>query len=248
MHHTCAYRNAAVTTAVETDIAALTDDYLTIQNGHFILQDSRPLLYAWAGSASISYARIITPKFRQVTTPYIRPVNNALAPVDITPVADYRKSPLIVNGLEELQVNLLQASGGNAEVDIILGIDYGQQPVVNGEIYTLRGTGTTTQTADAWSNVTITWQDTLPAGRYAIVGLEAWAATCIAARLNLESSGPRPGCVGGATAAIRQNEMFRRGGLGVWGYFIQTRMPIVQVLSTSADTAQEVYLDIIRMP
>lgn len=247
MHHTLAYLNTAVADATETDIAALSDGVVVIQNGHFLFQEDHALLYAFAGCASLQRARIITPKFRQITTPFIRPINSGLQPQDVTPVADFRNYPLVVRGLEELQLNAIQNSGGAASFRAVLGIDWGRIPTPAGEIYTLRGTGATAATAAAWSQTVVTWQDTLPTGKYAIMGLQVISTTCVAGRLILENTYPRPGCIGAATALTRSNKMFERGELGVWGYFTTTRMPLVEILCSAADATQEIYMDIIRV-
>ncbi len=247
MFHTLAwFENIAQDSAL--DIQPVVDDIFAIQNNHFLPQRDHDLLYAAFLSQDSVTARIITPSLRQITTPYIRPVNGTLLPGDQPNVADYRKNPLRLRGLEELQIEAEQTAVGAADVYIIAGVEYSPlQPMPSGDIYSLRGVGTTTVTADAWSTVDITWQDTLPTGNYVVVGMEAFGTTCEAARLIFEDQVPRPGGLGGATEEDASHEMFRKGGIGVWGRFDANRMPIPQFLCNAADTAQIIYLDIIRI-
>lgn len=247
MHHTCAYRAASAADATDTDLTALADQIMTIQNGHFLPQDDLQLIYAWAGAASMSRARLVTPKTRQITTPFLRPVNTALLPSTITPVADYRKQPFVCRRLEEIQVNGLQASGGAVPIIAVIGLLWQNIAPIVGDTYTLRGTGTATLTANAWSPVPITWQDILPTGRYACVGGNFISAGCVAGRFTFYNQYPRPGAIGTQTESAFPHPMFRMGELGVWGYFDTTTMPLVEFLATTADTAETVYMDLIKI-
>lgn len=247
MFHTLAWRESITQDAV-ADIAPVTDDILAIQNTHFLPQRDHDLLWAAFLAEDAVTARIITPSLRQITTPFIRPAEGTLLPSNQPNVADYRANPLRLRGLEEIQIEAEQTAVGAAVVVIVAGIEYGvMAPMPAGDVYTMRGTGTSTAVAGSWTTVDITWQDTLPAGNFAVVGLESLSTTALAARLIFEDQVPRPGCIGGAGEEVGTHDMFRKGGLGIWGRFQSNRMPLVQVLANAADTAQIVYLDLIRV-
>lgn len=237
-----------ITQDVETDIQPIVDDIFVIQNNHFLPQVDRNLMWAAFLATDGVTARIITPSLRQVTTPFIRPVSTSLLPGNQVNVADYRANPLRLRGLEELQVNAEQTSAGAADVVIMMGLEVTPiSPMPSGDVYTLRGTGTTTVTANAWSTVAITWQDTLPAGNYAVVGLQGNSVTGYAARLIFEDQWPRPGGLLTQAEDAATHQMFMKGGLGIWGRFNSNRMPVVQYYCASADTAQVIYIDLIRV-
>lgn len=247
MHHTIAWRES-IADIVAEDIAPVTDSLMTVQNGHFLPQKNWSLLYAYYGAAGATRARFITPTFRQLSTPWIRPINLAIVPLDEPNVADYSANPLTIRGLEELQLEGYQTTGGAAVVVATAGIASvppGLAP--QGDIISMRGTGTTTVTAGVWSPCTMTWQDTLPNGTYAVVGLEAIGATAIAGRLIFEDQIERPGCVGQGLVSGNGHQMFRMGRLGIWGRFNAYRIPSVEFLCNAADTAQEVYLHFVRV-
>jgi hypothetical protein len=247
VHHTIAWRLSSAD-ATATDLTPVTDAIMVIQNGHFLPQVNYSMLYAYAGAASINRARFISPAFRQLSTPWIRPVNAAIAPTDEVNIADYRLNPLLIRGLEELQLEGTQTSGGAAVIVGVAGITkQGLGPSPQGDIITMRGTGTTTQTAGGWTVCAITWQDTLPTGMYACVGCEFVAATGVAGRLVFEDQVERPGGLAQTLATGNGPLMFRKGGLGIWGRFSGNRMPNVEMLSNAADTAQEIYLDLVRV-
>lgn len=247
VHHTLAYR-ASITDVTATDVTPVTDGLMLQQNGHFVPQYNYKLLYASYQAAGPTRGRIITPSFRQITIPCIRPVQASIVAGDESNVGDYRRNPLTLRALEEVQFEALQTSGGAAVVVSVQA--WSREGIVampQGDIYTMRGTATATLTAGAWTIGAVTWQDTLPSGRYACVGLEYFGTTALAARLIFEEQWQRPGCIGGGAVGNNVHEMFRKGGLGVWGYFDANRMPSVEFLGNAADTAEEVYLDLIKV-
>lgn len=247
MHHTVAYR-VSIADVTATDVTPVPDTLMAIQNGHFMPTVDYNLMYATYQALGATRARIITPSLRQVTTPWIRPTAVAIVQGVEAHVADYRANPLKLRGLEEVQFEALQTSGGAAVVVGLLGMTKTPfMPMPQGDVFTMRGTGTTTLTAGGWTLGTITWQDTLPAGLYACVGLEYFGTTALAARLVFEDQWERPGTVGAGLVSSQSHPMFRNGGLGVWGRFNANRMPTVEFLANAADTAEEVYLSFVRV-
>jgi len=247
MHHTIAWRvSSADATAV--DQTPVQDILMAIQNGHFMPQQDYMIQYCYVGAAAPNRARFITPSARQITTPWIRPINGAIVPGDEPNIADYRHNPFRIRGLEELQLEAMQTSGGAAVIAATAGLSQGMiGPAPAGDVYSMRGTGATTLTAGGWTSTPITWQDTLPTGLYACVGLEYIGTTALAARLIFEEQWARPGCVGSGSVVNSGLEMFRKGGLGIWGRFNANRMPSIECLANAADTAEEIYLDFVRV-
>lgn len=247
MHHTVAYR-ASIADVTATDVTPVPDGLMLIQNGHFVPQYNYGLLYASYQAVGPTRGRLITPAARQVTTPWIRPVQPSIVAGDEGNFADYRSNPFTLRALEEVQFEAFQTSGGAAVVVSVQGwTKSGMGNVPQGDIFTMRGTGTTALGAGAWTLSTITWQDTLPAGKYAAIGLEYFGATAIAARLIFEEQWERPGVIGGGSNANNVSPIFRKGQMGLFGRFDANRMPSVECLANAADAAQEVYLDLVKI-
>lgn len=244
--HTVAWR-LSLADVTATDVTPVADSIMTVQNSHFLPQRDMFMLYASYQALGATRARFISPSLRQVTTPWVRPTSVAIVQGVEAHVADYRANPLRVRGLEELQFEALQTSGGAAVVVGIAGLADGMvTPMPAGDVYPMRGTATTILTAGAWTLATVTWQDTLPAGSYACVGFGYFGTTALAARLIFEEQVWRPGCIGAGLVSSQQHPIFRYGGLGVWGRFNSNRMPNVEFLANAADTTQEVYLYLVR--
>lgn len=245
--HVAAYTELLDNVA-NNDITALADQILAIQNNHFLPQYDYRLLAAWVGSATLLRARIVNPSVRQLTIPFIRPITLAAVPPTDPNIADYRSNPFLIRAMEELAIEATSGVAMTERFTALVWLSRQIEAAPPGDVYTLRGTGATTLVVNAWTDIaTVTWADNLPAGEYAIIGCEVQSAGCIAARLILENQIERPGCLGITALGNRTHDMFRKGGLGKWGTFRQTRMPIVQVLSNSADTTEEIYLDLVKV-
>lgn len=247
MHHTSANFGTVAQTA-EIDLPAITDSFFTIQNGHFLPQRVMSIIYAAAMGTLLTRCRISTPTLNVITSPYIRDVSPALNVGNPQIFANYSQDPLQVNPLEEVVVFQVDSAATSESNAAILGWLIQQSPQPAGNVYTIRGTAVGTLVAGAWTNVgTITWQNQLPTGIYAVVGAVFQSATGIAGRLLLENTPYRPGGLAITSITGRTDMLFRMGGLGTWGTFHNYAMPQVEMLGSAGDTAEEIYLDLVKI-
>lgn len=247
MFHTCAWVRSSDATA-NLDQTPVPDGILVIQNAHFQPQQDMYVLWAKHNGVTQTRARFNSATLRQVSPVFIRPIDAALLPATLTRPANWVRNPLRIRGLEEIIVESTNSAAGPNNVTTSAGLS--TSPIVtipSGDVWSMRGTATTTAGVDTWTLCAMTWADTIPAGDYIAVGLNAAGATMKAARLIFENQYWRPGCVAGASEAVIQDEIFRNGGLGTWGAFTGNRMPNVEVLCNAADTAQTIYLDFIKV-
>jgi len=253
MHHTSIYfANAADAALVE--ITAQADQIIAISNNHLFPPRDLPLLYAYAHGLTLRRARISTPKTRQIAVPLIAGIDQAVLPPDNPYVYDLRRNPYRLNREEEIAVEVFQNVGAAEDEWAVLGFLYEADqsaiqptPAPMGDTTVLRATGTTTQTADAWSDIALTYDQQLPVGTYAVVGAQVFAATGHAFRLILDGQYPRPGGVCQLNQGGRPWEGQVRGGLGTWGTFRTVSLPRLQVYSDAADTAQEMWLQVVKI-
>jgi len=246
MHHTALY-TASVASTAETDLAAAPDGILSIQNGHFLPQRNFQLWYAGAAGGILSRARVVTPSARQITTPFIRPVSVG-ADFGMPQRVDVMEAgPLDLKQGEEIAVFVTNTAVAATRTNAVLGLGIGAKTPVAGQQFTLRGTSTTAATAAAWSLLSVTWQDVLPQGVYAVTGAEFVSATQICGRLIFEGSPWRPGAPGITGVGNAADPLFRYGGLGMWGQFTNYAYPNVEVACVAADASHEVYLDLVKI-
>lgn len=247
MFHLVAFEEAIGTNA-NTDMDAITDDILAIQNSHFFPGEDLDLIFAAACSATANRARIVTPKLRQITPPIIQPPDaNATFGADPN-LAVYRDSPLRLRAGEEIAVEFTSdIAMGTEQAYAILGLSRGLRAAPRGDYYALRGTSTTAAVANTWTTLTTTWADSLPQGTYAVVGMRVTGVSEVAARLIFNDQIWRPGCLGSALVGNKGAGIFRNGGLGEWGRFRNDIMPRVQVLNVTTTAVHDIVLDIVQV-
>ena len=183
---------------------------------------------------------------------------------------DFSNNPIALRLTEEFDIFVTQNSGG-AQTEYVAclftdGLFTAPPPVrrgptINGDggFFTLHGTATTTLTAGAWTNIpasSITFDQALPAGSYALVGARAFSATGLFFRMFPQYTPLwRPGgvAVQAYDALDPPNQRFGMGwsgdvnSWGVWLTFFSNTVPGIEFFATAADTAEEVWLDIIKV-
>lgn len=245
-YHLVAFRSSLVSVAL-TDLAAVQDSIMTIQNGHFVPQEDRLIPWIYAQGLLADEARIINPTIRQFTRPRILPLNLGDGPITEPRVADYRQNPFRVKGLEELAAEIGTTGAGPSNAVVAVALARGPlTPAPSGDIYTLHGSSVTAVVANAWTQLTVTFDDTLPQGTYTCVGAVVQSATAILSRIIFDDQVDRPGSVGMLTLTARPSKLFLKGGLGAWGRFTSNRFPNVEVFAGAADAAHEVFIDFVR--
>lgn len=245
--HLCAYFSATQAAVADTDVPGVSDVFAVLQNNHFLFQQNRYVMWAAHLSATALRSKFNAADLRAVSNPYIVPVGTALLPGSNPNWADYRSAPLKLNALEEIAM-LSTDSGTSHDIYVLFQSHPSPtlDPIPAGQIYTLRGTSTTAAVDAAWTQLTATWQDTLPGGSYICVGFKCQATNLIGARLIFPNQVERPGVLG--QNAITNQDMFRgaKGPQGVLGRFTSTYLPFVEVLDDGTDNSFEFYIDFMR--
>jgi hypothetical protein len=128
---------------------------------------------------------------------------------------------------------------------IVFLADRPPQPIT-GLIRTMKATYASITTTGAWASQTLTLSQSLPAGRYAVVGAHAKGANLQAMRFIPVGYTWRPGFIPVTVLSDKRPPIFRRGGLGIWFEFEFDQIPQIEALCTGATGAGEVYLDLIQ--
>jgi hypothetical protein len=124
-------------------------------------------------------------------------------------------------------------------------------PVVGpppGDIRTVHATAAVTLNAGAYTTVALTLDQSLKAGMYALVGARFFTATGVIFKM-IPTDGPiwQPGGIAVQAYDGLEAEGQRYGGWGEWMRFQQNTLPTVNVFATAADTAQEAWLDLVKI-
>jgi len=257
---TTEWLKASIASGANT-FAQLTSQYNgitpTLNSGFLVPADLNRLMYIAGVGAHLCGLRYQAPSILPFPYPTFYPNNRGTAFESPVRLMDFSANPYILNPSEELDIYATQNSGG-AETDYaFIALTDGAFPMPPpGPFLSVHWTATTTLTAGAFTAVQPVFDQALKAGMYALVGSRCYSATGLFHQM-LPASGPknRPGGTmvqtydGLDPANQRPQNIFSRGlgGWGVWLTFAQNVPPQVNILATSADTAEEGIFDLIYM-
>jgi len=241
-----------------TATTALADDSITkIDSTHYKVPSQNLLLGAYGNGLHLSRYQIKTPSLSNNRVPIevdeIDPTDDKVIST-VPPFMDWSDSPPRLIAGEALEVdNLTDATSDAVAFGVWLGD--GQISYVNGTYLPgVRATSSTTLVAYTWTNCTLTFDNQLPAGAYAVVGMKATSATGLLARLAFPELGPRPGVIAGTqpTQAYPdfRNGRFRSGARGQfvsWGSFVSDSPPSADFMAVTTDSAEVVELDLVKI-
>lgn len=195
---------------------------------------------------SFTRAQIQSPTLRMTANLDVEPLVAALVAGSPPECLYHPEAPVALTPDEALNFAVLS---DDATPDAIYGLvllSDGALAPVTGPIFSLRATASVTLAAGTWVNGNLTFAQSLPAGRYAVVGMRARGTNLVAARLVFPEQQVRPGVV--AVNALGDLDPYwtRYGRMGVFGEFPHTNPPTIDCLGVT-DSAQVVLLDIARV-
>ena len=247
MHLAAFYSSLA---ASQTALAAspVVDGALTTNNNGFLLPENARVAYSYASGLGVTRAAFAVPSLRVVAQPNIHPVNQALYPVDDAPInRPGDQGPRILQS-ETFAANLTSdATAGPNDSYVLAWLRMGQMVRPAGDITTIRATATVTAVTGAWVVGAMTMEADLPTGYYAVVGMDATAATTVAIRLRFPGQVYAPGVLAQQAAGQFFLNDFRYANSGVFGAFRNSAIPLIEVLGTAGAQTITMYLDLIQV-
>jgi len=226
-------------------MTAVADPHVRVSGDDIWIPGALPMLAAYiALGATLTAARIESPTLRTLTPIDVAPLDLAAEPSTPAALINQVSNPKLIGGGEAL--NFKATVSAAARCLGLCWLSDGPLAPVTGEMFTIKATNASTLTANAWTNGALTFAQSLPKGTYQVVGMRAQSAGLEAARLVFAGYAWRPGCVGADAYSDLVAEVFRLGRMGAWGEFSHDVPPTCDFLSISADTAQEVWLDLIK--
>lgn len=227
-------------------LTAIADPHVRVSGDDIWIPEALPFLAGYKALGSVvTAARIESPTLRTLTPIDVSPIDAGTEPTGANLMAKIFANPKTVGGGEALNFKATVSGAGRGWG--LAWLSDGPLTPITGEVFTVKCTSSTTLTANAWTNGALTFAQTLPRGRYAVVGMRAISAGLVAARLVFPGYAWRPGCVGYDAESDTEDDDFRGGRLGSWGEFDHDVPPTVDFLSTSADISETVYLDLIKI-
>lgn len=255
MMHLAAFYQSVDPAGVFVQLAAPDDSQLTVKSPKIQVPALNQII-AIAGLLDNTVApelRLVAPSLLLLSRHQVAPLNvavaAAVAPMSPHRLQDLRNNPIILVPSEQLTVEILTNPAlPQIQSVLILFADKAPTPIV-GKMFTARASVANALVPGTWSANTLTFDDQLPRGRYAIVGFRCESTTVIASRINIPQQAFRPGCMGSLTSSDIADSMFRSGELGSWGEFEDVDNLNVETLAAAADAAavQEYFVDLIQV-
>jgi hypothetical protein len=238
MHHLLAFTANVPTGTGFTALTGVADQSWPTLSlaGRYLTPWPYRILRALAQSDNLIRARFRAASFQGLFLPEIFPLQNGATGSPDTRVIDYgNNGPQGVQN-EELTVEAIHSGGAPERVTAFAWVSDTVPTPVGGPIYTARATSTINGVANGWSFGNLAFDQILPAGRYAVVGMDVTTVGVSAARLVFPGNNKyRPGCIAGSSlgGAILPS-YFRFGNIGRWGEFLNTAVPGIEVYTIPA--------------
>lgn len=246
MYHVVAYQ-ANTFGQTNFDSTPLADSWIPISNGHYLPPVALNFYGGWMGGVNLTAVTLVTPKTRSVVPPRLYPIQNTLLPPDRPHMYDRRSNPFGLNAFEEVSVQMNVGGAANAFNTAVMFWGNSLDPVPAGDVYTLHGTSTTAVTANAWTQLVVTWDQTIPAGRYMIIGSQVQSTNAIAHRWYFRYSQMKPGFLSVSAVTNISDPTYYQGGWGALGYFDSPVFPFLEVLANAADASHDVVMNMVKI-
>jgi hypothetical protein len=240
------YQNIDSATLAALD--AIPDSHVRVQGKDIIVpRGYNRLLGVYAVGPSLSGLRLQSPSLRRMFLPDVNNVIRGTVPATPLNVFNRFDNPFELD--EDEALNVLASEDGAGATNIWAFVFLGDAPrsPETGPIFTIRATATDAATANKWTPVSLTFSQSLPAGRYAVVGSVHRSATAIAHRYVFVGGVWRPGGPSTTGEFDYGNPLFRHGNLGTWGEFNHNTPPSIEVLCSAADASHVFYIDLIKI-
>lgn len=247
--HMAAFTASIPNGSVLTDLLLSNDQHFTQSAAGKAIMPYRARLGAmYVQGANQAGALLYAPSLRDIAYPRLNPVTVGTAPGDLPSIVlpDQGYEPVVQAGEE---VNFQAAnSGAGAEQQTAFGwFRNGFDPAPPGSVHTIQLSSAVTGSANQWDSGVMTPTDTLPSGTFACVGMHAFGANIIAARLIPTTGGPRPGVLALASIGLDPWPWFRYGRFGKFLEFTNTALPNIEFFKTAAGVTQTILLDVVRI-
>ena len=251
MFHLAAFSGAKTDSTANEAVPRVADGALSVSgSNNYLSPDNLSIFAALVYNDTIARARIVAPSLRNEGLPEIFPLNATAEPSVDFRYSYWDKMGPMLRKDEEFGV---ETSNGASTVDnctALLWLRRVFKPTPNGKRFTIRATSAQTLVANAWTLGGLTFDQTLPFGRYSVIGMAATCNDAHAVRILFpRDQSYRPGVGCGETIAIRPiTDYFRAGEQGEWGRFESVNATQLEILggTAGAETAA-VILDLVRL-
>lgn len=245
MHNLVAFFKSVAQDAVLDNITPVTDPLVTVTaNNRVIFPQDYQVGLKHLSCLAATRARINTPSMRNVCLPEIYPIDVTAAVGTNPPVDGPSWGLLRVPRNDEFGIDVSRGGAGAADCYGAIWVAPAFVSAPPGPVFTMRATCAITLTAGTWVTGNLTFDQTLPFGRYAVVGMHVTLNDGMYARLTFPGQTQfRPGVVVVEAVGDYVNpQIFRYGNMGLFGTFDSTAQPGLECLGDTAGAETAVVL------
>lgn len=231
-----------------TKIAGVSDTHVRVSGDDVYIPDYNQIIGVYAIGHGLGRVQLDSPSLRDFIKPDFFPVVNTTTTATTTSVCLKPRNPISLKTNEALNVSITGGkTGQKSKFSAFTLLSDGPISPVGGEIHTIRFTATNVSTAWSWQDSTITFDQTLPVGKYQVVGMKIYGSNLIFGRLVPVGSFWRPGVPAQTSTSSDEIWDFRDGNFGVFCEFDQLTPPSLELFASAATNGIVGYLDLIKL-
>lgn len=246
--HLLAGAGSVALSASNANIGRLTDNYFTNTQDGYQHTKTHRVLAAYCRIPDGVGARINSPLLRIPTQPRLSLIDTAADPPNLPPVNEFEGNGPILAALDPFNVQASRGAVAAAVSQYGLWVTPdGYSPWKGQGCRTIRATTTLTGSTTAWVQSSLTLEQGLPVGKYAIVGAMGYGTNALFGRFIFPDSTPRPGFLCQQSVTEYSWNWFRNGRMGIWGVFDQQALPTIEFLHYGAGSDPTIEMDIVQI-
>lgn len=251
VHNLLAFYESITNGSVYAEVNGVLDQSMNLDSAsRFYMPGPWKLLASYASGINLEAARVNSPSLRSLVLPEIYPANDTADVPVLDAVCLYEEFGPRFIANEPVIVEASRAGADAQPVIAALWVTPAFKAATKGPAFAVRGAFTATLTAGTWVLASLTLNQTLPAGRYEVVGMVCVCNDAFLCRLVFPGVGQfRPGVlVNDAYGDLTLMDPFRNGRFGAFGQFDNYAIPSVEVLGDAAGAETGfVLLDLVKV-
>lgn len=241
------YSNDVASDASLVTAGTVTDQAINSVTGGYFLPEDFKLGWAYAGNDAFTQVRLNQPSLREPFLPSIAPFSLTTLPANVPPIVLYGDYGPKLYKNETLGVQWSRGTVAASDAYTLLGITKGKRAIPPGPRIPMRFTAAITIAEGTWALGAMTFADTLPSGKYAVVGMDVFGTNLLAARLAFSGGGYRPGILAQGAQGEWNGAAMPHDYMGLWGTFDNTVQPQLECFGVGAGTSQIGYLHLVPL-
>lgn len=231
----------------DSQVNAVQDSILTITNNNFLLPARAQIKWVYGAGVGMDRLRLNVPPLRYVGLPSLVPINVTAAVPSPFNLVDLENRPVFVDPIDQVEIDTTNTDAGAQNHFVVAAFAFGRKEPAAGPVYRVRATAAITGSTGTWVNGSMTMDQSLPQGRYEVVGLDLTGTNLIAGRLVFPGASFRPGAIARNSASSLKHPYFDTNSMGSYGFFDFPNLPTLDIFVGGANTAQVIYMDLVRV-